>query len=78
MKKANPLSWVHPFLEAMRGTIRFDENHQIIAGYAQKTSVLGCWVQWHDGERVQIFPKAAAMGEIWLPPWMKRQATVRP
>jgi branched-chain amino acid transport system substrate-binding protein len=59
-------------LEAVRGTIRFDENHQIVYGYDPKNSVLGCWIQWQDGERVQIFPEVAAMGEIKLPPWMKR------
>jgi branched-chain amino acid transport system substrate-binding protein len=59
-------------LEAVRGTIRFDDNHQIVYGYDPKNSVLGCWVQWQDGERVQIFPEVAAMGEIKLPPWIKR------
>lgn len=59
-------------LDAVRGTIRFDENHQIVYGYDPKTSVLGCWVQWQDGERVQIFPEVAAMGEIKLPPWLKK------
>jgi branched-chain amino acid transport system substrate-binding protein len=59
-------------LEAVRGTIRFNENHQIVYGYDPKTSVLGCWIQWQDGERVQVFPEVAAMGEIKLPPWMKK------
>jgi branched-chain amino acid transport system substrate-binding protein len=59
-------------LEAVRGTIRFNENHQVIYGYDPKTSVLGCWVQWQDGERVQVFPDVAAMGDIKLPPWMKK------
>jgi len=59
-------------LEAVRGTIRFNENHQVIYGYDPKTSVLGCWVQWQDGERVQVFPLTAATGEIKLPPWMKK------
>ena len=58
-------------LPAVRGTIRFDQNHQIIYGYDPKTSVLGCWVQWQDGERVQIFPEAAATGSIKMPPWLK-------
>jgi branched-chain amino acid transport system substrate-binding protein len=58
-------------LPAVRGTIRFDANHQIIYGYDPKTSVLGCWVQWQDGERVQIFPEAAATGSIKMPPWLK-------
>jgi branched-chain amino acid transport system substrate-binding protein len=59
-------------LEAVRGTIRFDANHQIVYGYDPKNSVLGCWVQWQNGERVQIFPEVAAMGEVKLPPWIKR------
>ena len=59
-------------LEAVRGTIRFDENHQVVYGYDPKNSVLGCWVQWQNGERVQIFPEVAAMAEIKLPPWIKR------
>jgi branched-chain amino acid transport system substrate-binding protein len=58
-------------LPAVRGTIRFDANHQIIYGYDPKTSVLGCWVQWQDGERVQIFPEVAATGSIKMPPWLK-------
>jgi branched-chain amino acid transport system substrate-binding protein len=58
-------------LPAVRGTIRFDPNHQIIYGYDPKTSVLGCWVQWQDGERIQIFPEVAATGNIKMPPWLK-------
>jgi branched-chain amino acid transport system substrate-binding protein len=59
-------------LPAVRGTIRFDQNHQIIYGYDPKTSVLGCWVQWQDGQRVAIFPEAAATGNIKMPPWLKK------
>ncbi|MGD2125103.1 MAG: ABC transporter substrate-binding protein [Desulfobacteraceae bacterium] len=58
-------------LPAVRGTIRFDENHQIVYGYDPKTSVLGCWVQWQEGQRVQIFPEVAATGTIKMPPWLK-------
>jgi len=58
-------------LPAVRGTIRFDKNHQIIYGYDPKTSVLGCWAQWLDGKRVCIFPEAAATGKIKMPPWLK-------
>ncbi|UCF82663.1 MAG: ABC transporter substrate-binding protein [Desulfobacteraceae bacterium] len=58
-------------LPAVRGTIRFDKNHQIIYGYDPKTSVLGSWVQWQDGKRVCVFPKAAATGELMMPPWLK-------
>jgi len=59
-------------LPAVRGTIRFDQNHQIIYGYDPKTSVLGCWVQWQNGERVAIFPEPAATGKIQMPPWIKK------
>jgi len=59
-------------LPAVRGTIRFDESHQIIYGYDPKTSVLGNWVQWQDSQRVTIFPQAAAMGSIKMPPWLKK------
>ena len=59
-------------LPAVRGTIRFDQNHQIVYGYDPKTSVLGCWVQWQNGERVCIFPDAAATGKIQMPPWLKK------
>jgi len=58
-------------LPAVRGTIRFDKNHQIIYGYDPKTSVLGSWIQWQDGRRVCIFPEAAATGTIEMPPWLK-------
>ena len=58
-------------LPAVRGTIRFDKNHQIIYGYDPKTSVLGCWAQWQDGKRVCVFPEAAATGKITMPPWLK-------
>ncbi len=58
-------------LPTVRGTARFNENHQIIYGYDPKESVLGCWVQWQNGKRVQIFPDAAATGEIKMPPWLK-------
>lgn len=59
-------------LPAVRGTIRFDKNHQVIYGYDPSNSVLGCWVQWQDGQRVQIFPEVAAMGKIQMPPWLKK------
>ncbi len=59
-------------LSAVRGTIRFDQNHQVVYGYDPKTSVLGCWVQWQNGERVCIFPDAAATGKIQMPPWLKK------
>ena len=55
----------------VRGTVRFDKNHQIVYGYDPKQSVLGCWVQWQNGKRVQIFPSVAATAGIKMPPWLK-------
>jgi branched-chain amino acid transport system substrate-binding protein len=59
-------------LPVVRGTIRFDQNHQIVYGYDPKTAVLGNWVQWQEGQRVTIFPQAAATGTIKMPPWLKK------
>ena len=59
-------------LPVVRGTLRFDQNHQIVYGYDPKTSVLGNWVQWQDRERVTIYPPLAAMGQIKMPPWLKK------
>ncbi|HSB06251.1 MAG TPA: ABC transporter substrate-binding protein [Thermodesulfobacteriota bacterium] len=59
-------------LPAVRGTVRFDQNHQIVYGYDPKTSVLGNWVQWQDGQRVTVFPEAATTGTIKIPPWLKK------
>ena len=59
-------------LTLVRGTVRFDENHQIVYGYDPATSVLGNWVQWQDGKRVTIFPEASAMATIQIPPWLKK------
>jgi branched-chain amino acid transport system substrate-binding protein len=59
-------------LPVVRGTLRFDQNHQVVYGYDPKTSVLGCWVQWQNGERVAIFPEPVATGKIQMPPWLKK------
>jgi branched-chain amino acid transport system substrate-binding protein len=59
-------------LPVVRGTLRFDQNHQVVYGYDPKTSVLGCWVQWQNGERVAIFPDPVATGKIQMPPWLKK------
>jgi branched-chain amino acid transport system substrate-binding protein len=58
-------------LAGVRGTIRFDQNHQIIYSYDPKKGVLSNWVQWQDGKRVCIFPDVAATGALKMPPWLK-------
>lgn len=57
-------------LPCVRGTVRFNENHQIVQGNDPKTTSLGTWIQWQDGERVGVWPPAAATGEIKTPPWL--------
>ena len=55
------------------GRIRFDpKSHQIIPSMDPKEGAVGTIFQWHDGKRVVVFPKSIAMGEIKLPPWMKK------
>jgi len=44
-------------LPVVRGTLRFDQNHQVVYGYDPKTSVLGCWVQWQNGNGSPSSPK---------------------
>jgi branched-chain amino acid transport system substrate-binding protein len=55
------------------GRIRFDpKSHQIIPSMDPKEGAVGTIFQWQDGKRVVVFPKSIAMGEIKLPPWMKK------
>jgi branched-chain amino acid transport system substrate-binding protein len=55
------------------GRIRFDpKSHQIIPSMDPKEGAVGTIFQWQDGKRVVVFPESIAMGEIKLPPWMKK------
>jgi branched-chain amino acid transport system substrate-binding protein len=58
-------------LQVVRGKLHFDANHQCVFGYDPKTTVLGNWAQWQDGERVTIWPEAAKTGDLKMPPWIK-------
>ena len=58
-------------LSCVRGTIRFDKNHQIVQGNNPKSSALGTWIQWQDGARVGVWPPTAATGSIQVPPWIE-------
>ena len=54
------------------GRIRFDpKSHQVIPSNNPAEGAVGSIFQWQAGERVVVFPKSIAMGEIQLPPWMK-------
>lgn len=55
------------------GRIRFDpKSHQVIPSLDPKEGVVGTIFQWQAGKRVVVFPPKISMGEIKLPPWMKK------
>jgi branched-chain amino acid transport system substrate-binding protein len=55
------------------GLIKFDpKSHQVIPSLDPKAGAVGTIFQWQAGKRMVVFPKSIAMGEIKLPPWMKK------
>lgn len=55
------------------GKIRFNpKNHQIIPSLDPNEGAVGTIFQWQAGKRIVVFPPKIAMGEIKLPPWMKK------
>ena len=55
------------------GRIRFNpKNHQVIPSVDPNEGAVGTIFQWQAGKRVVVFPPKIAMGEIKLPPWMKK------
>ncbi len=55
------------------GRLRFDpKSHQVIPAADPKEGAVGSILQWQAGKRVVVYPKSIAMGEIQLPPWMKK------
>jgi branched-chain amino acid transport system substrate-binding protein len=55
------------------GRIRFDpKSHQVVPSNDPKEGAVGTIFQWQAGQRIVVFPKSIAIGEIKLPPWMKR------
>lgn len=55
------------------GRIRFHpKSHQVVPSNDPKEGAVGTIFQWQAGKRVVVFPKSIAMGEIQLPPWMKK------
>ena len=60
-------------LMGVYGRLRFDpKNHQVIPATDPKEGAVGSILQWQAGKRVVVYPKSIAMGEIQLPPWMKK------
>ncbi len=55
------------------GRIRFNpKSHQVIPSVDPKEGAVGTIFQWQAGKRVVVFPPKIAVGEIKLPPWMKK------
>jgi branched-chain amino acid transport system substrate-binding protein len=60
-------------LMGVYGRLRFDpKSHQVIPSTDPKEGAVGTILQWQAGKRVVVYPKSIAMGEIQLPPWMKK------
>jgi len=56
------------------GRIKFDpKSHQVIPSVDPKEGAVGTIFQWQAGKRIVVFPPKIAMGEIKLPPWMKKK-----
>jgi branched-chain amino acid transport system substrate-binding protein len=55
------------------GRIKFDpKTHQVIPSVDPNEGAVGTIFQWQAGKRVVVFPPKIAVGEIQLPPWMKK------
>ncbi len=55
------------------GRLRFDpRSHQVIPAKDPKEGAVGSILQWQNKQRVVVYPKSIAKGEIKLPPWMKQ------
>ncbi len=60
-------------LMGVYGRIRFNpKNHQVIPSVDPNEGAVGTIFQWQAGKRIVVFPPKIAMGEIKLPPWMKK------
>ena len=60
-------------LMGVYGRIKFNpKTHQIIPSVDPNEGAVGTIFQWQAGKRIVVFPPKIAMGEIKLPPWMKK------
>lgn len=55
------------------GRIKFNpKTHQVIPSVDPNEGAVGTIFQWQKDKRVVVFPPKIAMGEVKLPPWMKK------
>jgi branched-chain amino acid transport system substrate-binding protein len=60
-------------LMGVYGKIKFNpKSHQVIPSIDPNEGAVGTIFQWQAGKRVVVFPPKIAMGEVLLPPWMKK------
>ena len=60
-------------MEGVYGRIRFDpKSNQVIPSLDPKEGSVGTIFQWQAEKRVVVFPAKIAVGDILLPPWMKK------
>jgi branched-chain amino acid transport system substrate-binding protein len=60
-------------LMGVYGRIKFNpKSHQVIPSIDPSEGAVGTIFQWQKGKRVVVFPPKIAMGEVKLPPWMKK------
>jgi branched-chain amino acid transport system substrate-binding protein len=60
-------------LMGVYGRIKFNpKNHQVIPSVDPNEGAVGTIFQWQAGKRIVVFPAKIAVGEIKLPPWMKK------
>jgi branched-chain amino acid transport system substrate-binding protein len=60
-------------LMGVYGRIKFNpKNHQVIPSVDPNEGAVGTIFQWQAGKRIVVFPPKIAMGEVKLPPWMKK------
>ena len=60
-------------LMGVYGRIKFNpKSHQVVPSVDPNEGAVGTIFQWQAGKRVVVFPPKIAMGEVKLPPWMKK------
>lgn len=60
-------------LMGVYGRVKFDpKSHQVVPSLDPAEGAVGTIFQWQAGKRVVVFPPKIAVGEIMLPPWMKK------
>jgi branched-chain amino acid transport system substrate-binding protein len=60
-------------LMGVYGRIKFNpKNHQVIPSVDPNEGAVGTIFQWQAGKRIVVFPPKIAVGEVKLPPWMKK------